>query len=68
MATGTVRFYNAAKGFGLITPDTGGPALFASSADFKPGLKKLATRQLVEYEVRESAGGPCAANIRTLAM
>jgi cold shock protein len=67
MATGIVRFYNEAKGFGLITPDTGGPALFANSADFKPGLKKLAARQLVEFEVREGAGGPCAANIRMLA-
>jgi len=66
MATGIVRFYNDAKGFGLITPDTGGPALFAMSADFKPGLKKLKARQLVEFEVRDGPQGTCAANIRML--
>ena len=64
MATGIVRFYNDSKGFGLITPDLGGPALFASSADFKPGLKKLKAMQRVEFDVRESPQGASAANIR----
>ena len=64
MATGIVRFYNDSKGFGLITPDLGGPALFASSADFKPGLKKLKATQRVEFDVRESPQGASAANIR----
>ena len=65
MATGTVRFYNAAKGFGLITPDLGGPALFAHSADIR-GAKKLKARQRVEFDVRDAATGACAANIRML--
>ena len=40
MATGIVRFYNDSKGFGLITPDAGGPALFAAQASIKsPGVK-----------------------------
>jgi len=64
MATGIVRFYNDSKGFGLITPDIGGPALFAHSADLKAGVKKLKPRQRVEFEVRDSPGGACAANIR----
>jgi CspA family cold shock protein len=67
MATGTVRFYNDSKGFGLITPDLGGPAIFASSSDIRsPGAKKLKATQRVEFEVREGATGPAAANIRTI--
>jgi CspA family cold shock protein len=67
MATGIVKFYNASKGFGLIAPDLGGPALFANSADFKSGVKKLMARERVEYDVREAADGASAANIRVLA-
>ena len=66
MATGTVKFFNASKGFGLITPDTGGPALFANSLDFKVGVKKLNAYDLVEYDVRETPEGVSAANIRLL--
>ena len=68
MATGKVRFYNDAKGFGLITPDAGGPALFAHSSEIKSaGVKKLKATQRVEFEIREAADGLCAANIRMLA-
>jgi CspA family cold shock protein len=66
MATGTVRFYNAAKGFGLITPDVAGPAIFAASADLKVGVKKLNARDRVEFDLREAAEGTSAANIRVL--
>jgi CspA family cold shock protein len=66
MATGTVRFYNASKGFGLITPDTGGPALFANSVDLKGGVKKLAASQRVEFDVVQAATGTCACNIRMI--
>ena len=66
MATGIVRFYNDTKGFGLITPDTGGPALFAHSADIR-GAKKLKPRARVEYDLRAAESGDCAANIRMLA-
>ena len=67
MATGTVRFYNDSKGFGLITPDEGGAAIFASGSEIKsPGVKKLKPRQRVEFEVREATTGPSATNIRTL--
>ncbi|HYC36309.1 MAG TPA: cold shock domain-containing protein [Usitatibacter sp.] len=67
MATGVVRFYNDSKGFGLITPDAGGPALFAHSAGFKPGVKKLKASQRVEFDVVEAPEGTTACNIRTLA-
>ena len=67
MATGIVRFYNVSKGFGLITPDIAGPALFANSVDLKAGVKKLTARDRVEFEVRDAAEGASAANIRVLA-
>jgi cold shock protein len=66
MATGVVRFYSVSKGFGLITPDTGGPALFAKSGDLKVA-KKLMARERVEFDVREAAEGASAANIKVLA-
>ena len=68
MATGIVRFYNDSKGFGLITPDLGGPALFALGSQITtPGVKKLKASQRVEFEVREAPEGLSATNIRMLA-
>jgi CspA family cold shock protein len=68
MATGIVRFYNDSKGFGLITPDAGGPALFAAQAAIKsPGVKKLKVTQRVEFEIENRAEGPAATSIRLLA-
>ena len=68
MATGIVRFYNDSKGFGLITPDTGGPALFAhGSAIVTRGVKKLKASQRVEYDVENRPEGLTALNIRMLA-
>ena len=67
MATGVVRFYNPSKGFGLITPDTGGPGIFAHAADLKVA-KKLSPRDRVEFDVREATNGTCAANIKVLAL
>ena len=68
MATGVVRFFNDLKGFGLITPDLGGPALFAhQSAIRTPGVKKLKATQRVEFEIENRPEGPAASNIRMLA-
>ena len=67
MATGIVRFYNDSKGFGLITPDIAGPALFANAADIISRVKSLKPRQRVEYDVREAETGNSAANIRAIA-
>ena len=64
MATGIIRFYNDAKGFGLITPDTGGPALFMAAAEIKGGAKKVKASQRVEFDVFEGPQGTCATNIK----
>jgi CspA family cold shock protein len=67
MATGIVRSFNPSKGFGLISPDLGGPPLFAhQSAITSPGVKKLVALQRVEYEIEDRAEGLSARNIRTL--
>ncbi|HXZ49792.1 MAG TPA: cold shock domain-containing protein [Usitatibacter sp.] len=68
MATGIVRFFNDAKGFGLITPDLGGPAIFAHQSSIRtPGVKKLKPAQRVEFDLENRPEGPTATNIRTLA-
>ena len=68
MATGIVRFFNDSKGFGLITPDAGGPPIFASSTSIKsPGVKKLKPTQRVEYDIENRPEGLAASNIRMLA-
>ena len=68
MATGTVRMFNDSKGFGLITPDIGGPEIFALASEIQShGVKKLKARQRVEFEVREAPTGEIsAASIRVL--
>ena len=66
MATGTVRYYNSSKGFGLITPDIAGPAVFAASADLKVGVKSLSARDRVEFDMRDGNEGSSAANIRVI--
>lgn len=64
MATGTVRFYNVSKGFGLITPDIAGPSLFAHAVEIKGAGKKLIPHQRVEFDVVEGPQGTFACNIR----
>ena len=67
MATGIVRSFNDSKGFGLITPDLGGPPIFVhASAITTPGVKKLKVTQRVEYDVEIRPEGPAAAKIRML--
>ena len=66
--TGIVRSFNDSKGFGLITPDLGGPPIFVYAAAIRtPGVKKLKVTQRVEYEVEIRPEGPAAANLRMLA-
>ncbi|MDA8110046.1 MAG: cold-shock protein [Betaproteobacteria bacterium] len=67
MATGTVKWFDDAKGYGFITPDDGGKDLFAHhSAIQMNGFKSLKENQKVEFEVRQGQKGPQAANIRPL--
>ena len=67
MATGTVEWFNAEKGFGFIAPDGGGPDVFAHySAIQGSGYKELTDGQQVEFDVTQGQKGPQAANIQPL--
>ncbi|QRM35480.1 cold-shock protein [Microvirga sp. VF16] len=53
MATGTVKWFNESKGYGFITPDTGGKDVFVHiSAVERAGLRGLNDGQKVSYEVQ----------------
>ena len=65
MATGTVKWFDDAKGFGFITPDGGGEDLFAHfSAITGQGFKSLKENQKVSFDVTTGPKGKQAANIR----
>lgn len=65
MATGTVKWFNDAKGFGFIKPDDGGDDLFAHfSAINVAGFKSLTENQRVSFEVTAGPKGKQAANIQ----
>ena len=65
MATGIVKWYNDAKGFGFITPDDGGEDLFAHfSAINMCGFKSLQEGQRVSFDVAQGPKGKQAANIQ----
>ena len=68
MATGTVKWFNDAKGFGFITPDDGGEDLFAHfSAIQMNGFKTLKEGQKVQFEVVQGPKGKQASNITAAA-
>lgn len=65
MATGIVKWFNAEKGFGFITPDDGGADVFAhSSAIQSQGLKSLEENQKVEFDLAQGPKGLQAENVR----
>jgi len=65
--TGTVKWFNETKGFGFITPDTGGKDLFAHFKEIQStGFKSLAENQRVEFEVGQGQKGPQAMRIKVL--
>ncbi len=67
MSTGTVKWFNDAKGFGFITPDGGGKDLFAHfSAIQGSGFKTLKENQKVQFDVTTGPKGDQATNIRPL--
>ena len=64
MATGTVKWFDEAKGFGFITPDEAGPDLFVHHTGIAGGgFRTLAEGARVEFEVREGRKGPEAFNV-----
>jgi len=66
MATGKVKWFNDAKGFGFITPDAGGEDLFAhfTAIQNSGGFKTLKENQSVRYEVTQGPKGAQASNIQ----
>ncbi len=68
MTNGTVKFFNAAKGFGFITPDGGGKDVFVPAASVAAsGVSSLKTGQLVSFETEPDSKGPKAVNLKVLA-
>jgi len=65
MSTGTVKWFNDAKGFGFITPEDGGKDLFVHFSSIQgSGFKSLKEGQKVTYEVGQGPKGPSASNVR----
>jgi CspA family cold shock protein len=64
MSLGTVKWFNADKGFGFICPDEGGDDLFVHYSEIKmSGRALLDEGQKVEFDVGSSPKGPCATNV-----
>jgi cold shock protein len=69
MATGTVKWFNAEKGFGFITPDEGdgGKDLFVHQTDIdSSGFRSLDEGQKVEFESEPGTKGPKAVKVKPL--
>lgn len=67
MPIGTVKWFNAEKGYGFITPDDGSQDLFAHyTAIESTGYRSLDEGQRVEFEVAQGPKGPQAASIKAV--
>ena len=67
MPLGTVKWFNAEKGFGFIAPDDGSADVFAHySAINSSGYRSLDENAKVEYETTQGPKGPQAANITVI--
>ena len=67
MATGTVKWFNADKGFGFIQPDDGSADVFAHFSSINSGgFRSLVENDKVEYDLEQGPKGPQASNIQVL--
>ena len=67
MSEGTVKWFNADKGYGFVTPESGGEDLFVHfSAIQSSGFKSLDEGQRVSFEVTQGQKGPQASNVVAL--
>ena len=65
--TGTVKWFNDAKGFGFITPENGGKDCFVHHTAIKAdGFRTLAEGDKVEFDLVQGAKGPAAENVTKL--
>jgi CspA family cold shock protein len=65
VAKGTVKWFNADKGFGFITPEEGGNDLFVHHSEIRTeGYASLDEGQKVEFSVGQGKKGPCATGVR----
>lgn len=66
MITGTVKWFDDAKGFGFITPQDGSKDVFVHhSAILGSGFKSLAEGQLVSFELQQTPKGLAASNVQS---
>ncbi|MGF1425178.1 MULTISPECIES: cold-shock protein [Streptomycetaceae] len=67
MATGTVKWFNAEKGFGFIAQEGGGPDVFVHySAINATGFRSLEENQAVSFDVTQGPKGPQAENVTAI--
>jgi CspA family cold shock protein len=67
MSTGTVKWFDAGKGYGFITPEDGSKDLFVHHSEIQTdGYATLNDGQKVEYVVGQGQKGPCATKVVAL--
>jgi CspA family cold shock protein len=66
MTVGTVKWFNADKGYGFIAPESGEDVFVHFSAIQSAGYRSLDEGQTVEFDITQGQKGPQAANVRPL--